>query len=132
MSSKTITGNGCAGDSRDENNSTVEFRIVSEIKLNQDPRRASVDGNGQNHFSLKAFLKRKVETGEEAFKISKAYIGLKCLDDYERFEKYAEKGIDAVFAYSRDGAISGPYACGWSLIEDNERALETCNSRRAQ
>jgi hypothetical protein len=96
VSSKTITGNGCAGDSRDENNSTVEFRIVSGIKLNQDPRRTSVDGNGQNHFSLKAFLKRKVRTGEEAFKISKVYIGLKCIDDYERFEKYTEKGIDAV------------------------------------
>ena len=97
------------------------------------PAQTPKPGASRPRSDIKGILRATGLSDLEAFQEAKNYIGTKCLDNFERFEKWHSNGFETAFAYAQE-RLGDRYACGSSystIVEAAKyRALYKCERAR--
>ncbi len=103
--------------------------LLRSISVAQTPK----PGASRPRSDIKGILRATGLSDLEAFQEAKNYIGTKCLDNFERFEKWHSNGFETAFAYAQE-RLGDRYACGSSystIVEAAKyRALYKCERAR--
>ena len=103
--------------------------LLRSISVAQTPK----PGASRRRSDIKGILRATGLSDLQAFQEAKNYIGTKCLDNFERFEKWHSSGFETAFAYAQE-RLGDRYACGSSystIVEAAKyRALYKCERAR--